>query len=75
MKGEKPQHFLASAREVFDVSGAGDTVVATMALAVAAGLPPNDGAALANVCSGSIVGRARSVRLPCTREYLCERDA
>jgi D-beta-D-heptose 7-phosphate kinase/D-beta-D-heptose 1-phosphate adenosyltransferase len=67
-KGEKPRHFRASAREVFDVSGAGDTVVATMALALAGGLPPNDGAALANVAGAVVVGKIGTA--VCTREEL-----
>lgn len=54
MKDQPAQHFRASAREVFDVSGAGDTVVATLALALAGGVSPADGAALANI-AGSIV--------------------
>lgn len=47
----------ALAREVYDVSGAGDTVVATLALAVAAGLPPNVAAALANRAASVAVGK------------------
>jgi D-beta-D-heptose 7-phosphate kinase/D-beta-D-heptose 1-phosphate adenosyltransferase len=45
------------AREVFDVSGAGDTVVATLALALAAGAEITEGAALANQAAGIVVGR------------------
>jgi len=56
-RGEKAQHYHASAREVFDVSGAGDTVVAAMALALAGGLAPGDGAALANVAGSVVVGK------------------
>lgn len=41
--------------EVFDVSGAGDTVVATMALALAAGAPMLDAAVLANYAAGIVV--------------------
>jgi len=51
-------HIPAEAREVFDVSGAGDTVVATVAAALAAGLPLPDGARLANVAAGIVVGKA-----------------
>jgi D-beta-D-heptose 7-phosphate kinase/D-beta-D-heptose 1-phosphate adenosyltransferase len=67
-KGEKPQHYRASAREVFDVSGAGDTVVATMALALAGGLPPGEGAALANVAGAVVVGKIGTA--VCTRDDL-----
>ncbi|HIJ37844.1 MAG TPA: D-glycero-beta-D-manno-heptose-7-phosphate kinase [Rhodospirillaceae bacterium] len=50
-------HLPAEAREVFDVSGAGDTVVATMAAAMAGGLPLLDAARLANVAAGIVVGK------------------
>ena len=50
-------HLLAEAREVFDVSGAGDTVVAVLASAMAAGLPLADAAGLANVAAGLVVGK------------------
>ena len=45
------------AREVFDVSGAGDTVVAAVAAALAAGLGFEDAARLANVAAGIVVGK------------------
>lgn len=47
----------AVAREVYDVSGAGDTVIATIAAAHAAGLDPVDGAHLANLAAGVVVGK------------------
>lgn len=47
----------AQAREVFDVSGAGDTVVATLAAALAAGAPLAAAAALANTAAGIVVGK------------------
>ncbi|MBL8660148.1 MAG: D-glycero-beta-D-manno-heptose 1-phosphate adenylyltransferase [Rhodospirillales bacterium] len=47
----------AEAHEVFDVSGAGDTVVATLAAALAAGAPLADAAALANVAAGLVVAK------------------
>ena len=50
-------HFPTNAREVFDVVGAGDTVVATLALALAAGMPLLDGARLANAAAGLVVGK------------------
>lgn len=50
-------HLLAEAREVFDVSGAGDTVVAVLASAMAAGLSLVDAAGLANVAAGLVVGK------------------
>lgn len=45
------------AREVFDVSGAGDTVVATLALALASGATVEEGALLANQAAGVVVGK------------------
>ena len=50
-------HLPAEAREVFDVSGAGDTVVATLAAALASGGSLLDGARLANVAAGIVVGK------------------
>lgn len=50
-------HFRATAREVYDVSGAGDTVVATMALGLAGGLSAEDSAALANIAGSVVVGK------------------
>jgi D-beta-D-heptose 7-phosphate kinase/D-beta-D-heptose 1-phosphate adenosyltransferase len=50
-------HLPAAAREVFDVSGAGDTVVATLAAGIAAGLSWPDAAELANVAAGIVVGK------------------
>lgn len=47
----------AEARDVFDVSGAGDTVVATVAAGLAAGAALEDAAALANVAAGIVVGK------------------
>lgn len=46
----------ATAREVFDVSGAGDTVIATLAAGLAVGLDPVDRAHLANLAAGVVVG-------------------
>ena len=47
----------ASAREVADVTGAGDTVIATLALAIAAGATMVEAARLANEAAGIVVGR------------------
>ncbi|MBZ4659457.1 MAG: rfaE1 [Desulfacinum sp.] len=51
-----PFHIPTVARKVFDVTGAGDTVIATMALALAAGLEVRDAAILANAAAGIVVG-------------------
>ncbi len=50
-------HVAAQAREVFDVTGAGDTVIATMAALVAAGLSLRDAMPLANRAGGIVVGK------------------
>jgi D-glycero-beta-D-manno-heptose-7-phosphate kinase len=50
-------HLTASAREVADVTGAGDTVIATMALAMAAGATLVEAAQLANEAAGIAVGK------------------
>jgi bifunctional ADP-heptose synthase (sugar kinase/adenylyltransferase) len=50
-------HVNAQAREVFDVTGAGDTVIATLAALVAAGLPLRQAMPLANRAGGIVVGK------------------
>lgn len=47
----------AQAREVFDVTGAGDTVIATLATMVAAGLPLREAMPIANRAGGIVVGK------------------
>lgn len=47
----------ATAREVSDVTGAGDTVIATLALSLAVGATAGEGAALANEAAGIVVGK------------------
>lgn len=51
----------ARARQVFDVSGAGDTVVAVMALCMASDVPPEDAIQLANLAAGIVVGKVGTV--------------
>lgn len=50
-------HLRAQAREVFDVSGAGDTVVAVLATAIAAGANLVEAATLANIAAGIVVAK------------------
>ena len=52
-----PVMIAARAREVFDVSGAGDTVIATLAACVAAGMNFGDAASVANTAAGIVVGK------------------
>ena len=55
--GEPELHLPAHAREVFDVTGAGDTVVSTLAVALAAGEALPAAVALANLAAGIVVGK------------------
>ncbi|MEE2947882.1 MAG: PfkB family carbohydrate kinase [Verrucomicrobiota bacterium] len=55
--GRKPLHIPTLAREVFDVSGAGDTVIGSFTLAIAAGANPVEAAILANHAAGIVVGK------------------
>ncbi|MBU1330271.1 MAG: bifunctional D-glycero-beta-D-manno-heptose-7-phosphate kinase/D-glycero-beta-D-manno-heptose 1-phosphate adenylyltransferase HldE [Gammaproteobacteria bacterium] len=52
-----PLHLPARAREVFDVTGAGDTVISTLAAAIAAGEELPQAVALANLAAGIVVGK------------------
>jgi D-beta-D-heptose 7-phosphate kinase/D-beta-D-heptose 1-phosphate adenosyltransferase len=52
-----PVEVNTAAREVFDVTGAGDTVIATLALALAAGASMTEAALLANQTAGIVVGK------------------
>ena len=55
--GVGPYHTPTRAKEVFDVSGAGDTAIAVLALAFCAGASAAEAAELANVASGIAVGK------------------
>lgn len=52
-----PVHVETAAREVFDVTGAGDTVIATLAAALAGGASMTEAAVLANQAAGIVVGK------------------
>ncbi|MBI3871320.1 MAG: D-glycero-beta-D-manno-heptose-7-phosphate kinase [Verrucomicrobia bacterium] len=52
----KPIHIPTAAQEVFDVSGAGDTVIASFTLAIATGASPLEAAAFSNQAAGVVVG-------------------
>lgn len=58
---EQDLHAAAQAREVYDVSGAGDTVIATLAAAAAAKLDLESAIQLANVAAGIVVSRVGTV--------------
>ena len=56
-QGEAAMHLPARAREVFDVTGAGDTVISTLATALAAGEGLPAAVALANLAAGIVIGK------------------
>jgi len=56
-QGQKPFHVPTVAREVFDVSGAGDTVIASFTLAIVAGASPVEAAVFSNYAAGVVVGK------------------
>lgn len=60
-------HIPATAKQVFDVSGAGDTVIATLSAGLAAGLTRDEALHLANIAAGVVVGKIGTVPI--------ERDA
>ena len=55
--GRAPLHLPAKAREVFDVTGAGDTVIAVLAAALSSGESLESSTRLANVAAGLVVGK------------------
>ena len=61
-------HVATQARHVYDVSGAGDTVIATLSAALAAGATVREAAILANYAAGVVVGEVGVV--PITPEAL-----
>lgn len=67
-EGVAPRHVPTRAREVFDLSGAGDTVIATCMLALAAGATFGEAAELANYAAGVVVGKLGTAT--CTRDEL-----
>jgi len=56
-RNRKPFHIPTVAQEVFDVSGAGDTVIACFTLAIAAGATPLEAAIISNHAAGVVVGK------------------
>jgi D-beta-D-heptose 7-phosphate kinase/D-beta-D-heptose 1-phosphate adenosyltransferase len=56
-RDQQPFHIPTVAQEVFDVSGAGDTVIAVFTLAIAAGASPVEAAILSNHAAGIVVGK------------------
>jgi D-beta-D-heptose 7-phosphate kinase / D-beta-D-heptose 1-phosphate adenosyltransferase len=60
---EPEQHFPARARDVYDVTGAGDTVIAVLAASIGAGLPLPESVALANIAAGLVVAKLGTVAI------------
>ena len=67
-QGHEAQHIPTRAREVFDVSGAGDTVIATYVLALSCGATYLEAAELANFAAGVVVGKLGTAT--CTQQEL-----
>lgn len=76
-ENEMPLHLPARAREVYDVTGAGDTVISTLAACIAAGLPLAEATALANLAAGIVVGKlgAATVSVPELRAAVAAQQA
>lgn len=56
-KGQAPLHMPTQAKEVYDVTGAGDTVISVLAASLAAGKSLSDSCKLANAAAGVVVGK------------------
>ena len=71
---EKPQHVPTFARSVFDVTGAGDTVIAALTIGLASGLSVLQAGMIANFAAGIVVGKAGCVTTSTAevREYIRE---
>lgn len=67
-------HLPARAREVFDVTGAGDTVISVLATAIAAGAELPDAVAMANIAAGIVIGKlgTATVSMPELRRAISE---
>lgn len=68
--GDSTHQIAATAQQVFDVSGAGDTVIATLAAGLLHGLSPLESLQLANLAAGVVVGKVGTI--PITRDELLE---
>lgn len=67
---DRTDHLSATAKQVFDVSGAGDTVIAILAAGLMHGLSPLESLSLANVAAGVVVGKVGTV--PITKADLVD---
>lgn len=69
-EGRAPRHVPTQAREVYDLSGAGDTVIATCMIALASGATFDEAAGLANYAAGVVVGKLGTAT--CSRDELLD---
>jgi D-beta-D-heptose 7-phosphate kinase/D-beta-D-heptose 1-phosphate adenosyltransferase len=70
IEAEGVRHIPATAKQVFDVSGAGDTVIATLAAGLVHGLKHDEALHLANIAAGVVVGKVGT--MPITLEELLQ---
>jgi D-glycero-beta-D-manno-heptose-7-phosphate kinase len=68
---DRDEHIPTVAQEVFDVSGAGDTTIATFTLALCSGMSKYEAAVVANIAAGIVVGKLGTATV--TRAELIER--
>ena len=68
-EGFAPLHHPTHAREVYDVTGAGDTVIATLAAALAAGMGMAEAMQLANLAAGVVVGKLGTATVSISELY------
>jgi rfaE bifunctional protein kinase chain/domain len=73
-RGHGIREFASAARDVFDVTGAGDTVVATCALALGAGATLEEAAVLANHAAGIVVGKSGTATITAAELAAAVRD-
>ena len=76
-KNLKPVHIPTRAQDVYDVTGAGDTVISTLAAAIAAGEDMEQAMALANLAAGVVVGKlgTATATIPELQRAMRELDA
>ena len=74
-RGRPVREFATAARDVFDVTGAGDTVVATCALALGAGATLEEATVLANHAAGIVVGKVGTATVTSAELAAALRDA
>ena len=73
-QGGESFHIHSEARNVFDVTGAGDTVIALLARYLAAGIPLSDAVRIANAGAGLVVARQGAVSVSLSELYRALRD-